>query len=323
MGSRKVPTYLIVLLIIGSGLAVDQLAFDGAGLNGLLGLFGGGIGGNVYSDDRAPIKFTFNKEGTTTALTSVETYVWFDWDKDGAVDLGEYPEGEIESLTSDGSSGLLTTQVAYPVGSDIYFQAHKATYESRTVIRRVDSVPSSYDGSALSVPNAVLMLTDTGASRVMVDAVLLVTSSGDYNWNTTAGGSDEPTIYFRHTSTSTDSGIATPEWTHWGTGKSYSGTKVIATFTNQDFIDLKPSGYDGIHIGATTTTIWFNTNGYFNDADVTGDEVFEMSFSMDISADGDIATIGMYNDIEMSDLAIGVIGSAVGTYETDLDFAES
>jgi hypothetical protein len=162
-----------------------------------------------------------------------------------------------------------------------------------------------------------MMLTDTGDSRVSVDAVLLVTSSGDYNYTT---GTTEPTCEFRHTSTSTDAGISTPQWTHWGTGKSYSGTVVVATFTNQDFTDLKPSGYHGVFIGASTTTIWWFTNGYFNDADKTGDEVFILSFGMDISAAGDIATIGMYNDIEMSDLAIGVIGSAVGTYETDLDF---
>ena len=315
--ARKVPTYLLLILIIGSGLAVDQLAFNGAGLDGLLGLFGGGLGGNVYSDERAPMKFTFNKQGTTTALTSVVTYVWFDWDKDGAVDLGEYPEGEIESLTSDGTSGLLTTQVAYPVGSDIYFQAHLATYETRTVVRQVEKLPQSHDGSALSVPNANLMLTAAGDSRVMVDAVLLVTDTGDYGYTS---GTTEPTIYFRHTSAATDTGIATPAWTHWGTGKSYSGTLVIATFTNQDFIDLKPSGYDGIHIGASTTTIWWNTNGYFDDADITGDEVFEMSFTMDISAAGDIATIGMYNDIEMDDLIIGVLSGGVGTGETNLDF---
>ena len=319
MGSRKINTYVMILLIIGSGIAIDQVALGGTFTNPIFeALFGGGIGGITYGDQVAPLKFTFNKQGTTTALTSVEVFVWFDWDLDGAVDMGEYPNGEIESLTSDGSSGLLTTQVAYPVGSDVYFQAHKATYESRVVVRNLNAVPSSYDGSAMSVPNAVLMLTDTGASRVMVDAVLLVTSSGDYNYT---AGTNEPTINFRHTSTSTDAGIATPQWTHWGTGKSYSGTVVVATFTNQDFIDLKPSGYTGFHIGASTTTIWWFTSGYFNDADVTGDSVFELSFTMDISAAGDIATIGMYNDIELDDLAIGVLGSnGVGTGETDIDF---
>ena len=100
-----------------------------------------------------------------------------------------------------------------------------------------------------------------------------------------------------------------------------SGTVIVATFTNQDFIDLKPAGYHGVHIGAATTTVWWFTSGYFNDADQTGDEVFTLDFTMDISAAGDIATIGIYNDIEMSDLVIGVLGSAVvGTVETDLDF---
>ncbi|MCK5644446.1 MAG: hypothetical protein KAJ19_26840, partial [Gammaproteobacteria bacterium] len=171
MGNRKINTWVFIVLILGSGLAIDQIFLEGQILDGMLSL--GGIGGNVYSDTVAPLKFTFYKQGTTTALTSVEVYAWFDWDLDGAVDMGEYPLGEIETLTSDGTSGLLTTQIAYPVGSDVYFQSHLASYESNVVIRNLASVPNSHDGSAMSVPNAYMMLTDTGASRCMVDAVLL------------------------------------------------------------------------------------------------------------------------------------------------------
>lgn len=314
MGSRKIPTYALILLILGSGLAADQLLFEGQFLNGVIGLFTGGGG---VSDEVAPLKFTIYKKGTTTALTSVEVYGWFDWDQDGAVDLGEYPEGEIETLTSDGTSGLLTTTIAYPVGSDVLFQLHKATYESGVVVKNLPSVPSSYGGAAMAVPNAYMILTDAGDSRVSVDGVLLVTASTDYNYT---AGTTEPTIQFRHTSASTDTGIATPQWTHWGNGKSYSGTVVIATFTNLDFTDLHPQGYNGIFVGDATTTIWWFTAGYFNDADVTGDEVFILEFLMDISADGDIATIGMYNDIEMKNLAIGSLSGGVGTGETGLDF---
>ena len=315
MGNRKIPTYVLIILILGSGLAIDQIFLEGQFLDGALGLVG--IGGNVYGDTVAPLKFTYYKQGTTTALTSVEVYAWFDWDLDGAVDLGEYPLGEIETLTSDGTSGLLTTQIGYPVGSDVYFQSHLSTYESRVVIRSLASVPNSYDGSAMSVPNAYMMLTDAGASRVSVDGSLLVTSSTDYNYT---AGTTEPVCTLRHTSASTDTGISTPKWTHWNTGKSYTGTVIIATFTNQDYVDLKPTGFDGVYIGAATTTVWKFISGYFNDADVTGDEVFTWDFTMDISAAGDIATIGIFNDIEMSDLVIGVIGSPIGTGETDLDF---
>lgn len=319
MGSRKVPTYLIVLLILGSGLAVDQLAFDGQVLDGFLGLFGlGSIGGNVYNGQVAPLKMTPYKEGTTTAITSVECYAWFDWDGDGAVDLGEYGSGgEIETLTGDGSSGLITTNVAYPVGGEVWFQLHSSSYEVLQVKRVVASVPAGYDGDAIAVPNAFMILTDTGTSRVLVGQELLVSGSTDYNY--TLSGS-EPTLSFRHTATSTDAGISSPQYTHWGTGKSYSGSIVVATFTNQDFIDLKPAGYDGVHIGASTTTIWWFVDGYFNDADVTGDEVFSLQFTMDITGDGDIATIGMYSDVEMGDLAIGVLNTQIGTYEDNLDF---
>lgn len=314
--ARKVNSIVLVLLILGSGLAVDQIAFDGAGMNFLIDLFGGGIGGNVHGQ-RAPQKFTPYKEGTTTALTSVETYAWFDWDGDGAVDLGAYPEGEIENLVGDGTSGEISTQVAYPVGGKVWYQMHSSGYEVTQISRVVESVPNGYDGAAMAVPNAYMMLTDTGVSRVSVDGTLLVSGSTDYNYT---AGTDVPTVQFRHTATSTDAGIGSPQYTHWGTGKSYSGSIVAATFTNQDFIDLHPAGYDGIHIGGATTTIWWFTDGYFNDADQTGDDVFILEFSLDISADGDIATIGFYSDVEMKDLAIGVLNTQIGTYEDNLDF---
>lgn len=317
MGSRKVNTWVIVLLIIGSGLAADQLLFDGAGLNALVGLFDGGIGGNIYNGDVAPQKFTPYKKGTTTALTSAEVYAWFDWDNDGAVDLGEYPNGEIETLSGDGSSGLVTTNVHYPVQGDVFYQIHVSGYEVMQISRKVGSLPSGYDGDAIAVPNVFLILTDTGTTRISVDGTLLVSGTTDYNYT---AGTSEPVLTFRHTSTSTDAGISSPAYTHWGTGKSYSGSIVVATFTNQDFIDLHPAGYDGVHVGGATTTIWWFVDGYFNDADQTGDEVFQFDFTMDISADGDIATIGFYSDVEMKDLEIGVLNTQIGTYEDNLDF---
>lgn len=316
--ARKVNSILLVALILGSGLAFDAIVLDSMIFNGIADFLGGGIGGSVYNDgDVAPMKWTPYKKGTTTAITSAEVYAWFDWDNDGAVDLGEYPNGEIETLTGDGTSGLVTTNVHYPVGKNVYFQVHSSSYEVLVIERSVNSLPSGYDGDAIAVPNAFMILTDTGASRVSVDGTLLVSGTTDYNYT---AGTTEPVCTFRHTATSTDAGISSPAYTHWGTGKSYSGSIVAATFTNQDFIDLHPAGYDGIHIGASTTTIWWFVDGYFNDADQTGDEVFTLDFTMDITAAGDIATIGFYSDVEMKDLAIGVLNTQIGTYEDNLDF---
>lgn len=314
MGSRKVNTWVLLALILCGGFAIDQLFLEGQITTGITSLF---VGKNKYDGETAAMKFIPYKKGTTTAIVSVEAYGWFDWDSDGAVDLGEYPLGEIETLTGDSSTGEIETQLGYPVGGEVFFQLHSSSYEVLQIVRSVSSVPNGYDGSALGVPHAFMLLTDTGASRVSVDGSLLVTSSTDYNYT---AGTTEPVCTFRHTATSDDAGISSPQYTHWSTGKTYSGSIVIATFTNQDFIDLHPDGYSGVHVGGSTTTVWWFTTGYWNDADQTGDDVFLLSFNMDISAAGDIATIGMYSDVEIDDLEIGVIGSAIGTYETDLDF---
>lgn len=286
-------------------------------IQGISNLLGGNIIITPPPGGSTPQKFYLYKEGTSTALTNVEVYAWYDWNGDGAVQLGEYPAGEIESLTSDGTSGLVTTQLEYPIGKSVYYQCHKATYETVTLERVRSSLPSAYDGSALSVPNGFMTLTDTGESRVSVDGSLLVSGSTDYNYT---AGTTEPIVQFRHTSTSTDSGINEAAYTHWGNGKVYGGTFVGVVYTNQDFIDLHPDGFDGVFVGATYTYTWYWVDGYFNDNDVTGDEVFTLEFNMDITAAGDIYQIGIWNTVELDDIQIGVWGTQIGTIEDNLDF---
>ena len=261
-------------------------------------------------------KFTLTKRGTATAVEGATVYAWYDWNKDGAVNLGEYPEGEIETLTSATTTGLVTTAMEYPIGEEVLYQIHKSGYEVETFARARASIPAAHDGSALVVPSCFLTLTDTGATRISINGELLVSGSTDYNY-TLSGAT--PSAEVVHTATTGDAGITEKAFTHWGTGKVYAGTMLIATYTNQDFIDLKPDGYSGVFIGPTTTTVWYNVDGYFNDADVTGDERYSMFFNFDISAAGDIATIGLYNGIEVSDLNIGVLNTQLGTYEDNID----
>lgn len=275
------------------------------------------LGGSVINDGKtAPVKFSLIKRGTATAVETADVYAWYDWDGDGAVDLGEYPEGEIETLASAATTGLVTTSLDYPVNRDILFQIHKAGYEVETFARRRTTIPASHDGSALAVANVLLSLTDTGASRVSINGELLVTATTDYNF--TLSGA-EPACEFVHTATTGDAGISEDAFVHWSTGKSYAGTFLGMIFLNQDFIDLKPSGYSGVFTGASNTYVWYFVDGYFNDADVVGDERYSLFFNLDISAAGDIANIGLYNGVEVDDLSIGVWNTVLGTEETGLD----
>ena len=256
------------------------------------------------------------KRGTTTAIASVEVYAWYDWDGNGAVNMALYPAGEIEQLVSS-ATGVVSTSVSYPIGRDVLYQCHVATYESETFARNRAELPPAHAGAALSVPNVYMTLTDTGVTRININGELIATGTPDYNY--TLSGST-PDVMFRHTSTSTDSGINEKAYTHWGTGLSYGGTFIGATFTNQDWIDLDCNGYDGVFIGATTTYVWWFTDGYFNDASTTSDDIFTLTFcNMDIDAAGDIATIGLYNTCETEDIESGDWTTVIGTSETGLD----
>jgi len=264
----------------------------------------------------APHKFTLSKRGTTTAVETATVYAWYDWNSNGLVDLGVYPTGEIETLASAATTGLVTTSIEYPIGKEVLYQVHKAGYEVETFSRTRGSLPSAYDGSALSVQACFLTLTDTGASEIRIGGELLVTESTDYNF--TLSG-DEPTAEVTHVSDTGDSGITEQAFTHWGTGKDYAGTFLGLTMLQADFAKLQPKSFSGAYTDGTNYYVWYFTDGYFNDAEVTGDQRFIMSFGLEISAAGDLAIIGFYNGVEASDLELGMWNTVLGTEETNID----
>ena len=298
MGKNRNRNIAIVVILI---IAVGAVAMTPAGQqftadfvqmleDGWNNLFGAG----VITGKVAAQKFILYKRGTVTALADATVYAHYDWNGNGLVDLGEYPDGEIETLVSATTTGLVTTVLEYPVGRDALYQIHLATYEIETFARARDSIPAAHDGSALSVPACYITLTDTGVSRVSVNGELLVTASTDYNY--TLSGAN-PSVEFVHTATSSDAGINEQAFTHWGTAKVYAGTFLGVIFLNQDFIDLNPDGYSGVFIGATNTYVWYFVDGYFNDAEITGDERYSLFHTLTITAAGDYANIGLYNGV--------------------------
>lgn len=308
---------VLFLIILGGGILFGPQILNA------LGLGGGGFDPfdpDPPAQDTVAHKFYVYKRGTSTAVSAPTVYAWYDHDGDGAVDLGEYPNGEIETLAGT-TDGLVTSSVEYPIGEDVYYQVIDSSYETEIFVRSRDSIPNAHDGSALAVTNVFLTLTDTGSSRVTTTgAGLLVTSSGDYNY-TTHGTT--PRCTFQHTATSTDAGVWEDGWTHWGNGKVYAPSFVGMTMTSLDFGDLVPdmSYWDGVYNDGTTAYLWKNVpKAYFYDADDDGAAIFEHVWYFNINDAGDIATIGIYNGVETEDQIIGVWGSAIGTYETDLDF---
>jgi len=264
----------------------------------------------------APHKFVLTTRGTVTALAGADVYAWYDWNGNGLVDLGVYPTGEIETLSSAATSGLVTTAVEYPIGQAVLYQVHKAGYEVETFSRIRATIPNAHDGSALSVYGCALTTTDTGATEIRIGGNLLVTESTDYNF--TYSG-DEPTAEVTHVSDTGDAGITEQAFTHWGTGKAYAGTFLGITMLQADFAKLQPKGFSGAYTDGTNYYVWYFTAGYFNDADVAGDQRFTMAFGMEISAAADLAIIGFYNGVEASDLELGMWNTVLGTEETNID----
>lgn len=268
----------------------------------------------------APQKFTLYQRGTTTAIETASVYAWYDWNGNGLVDLGAYPDGEIETLSSAATSGLVETGMEYPIGEPILYQIHKAAHEVETFSRTRSTVPAAHDGSALVVPSCFLTLTDTGQTEVHIQGQLLVTTTGTYNYVT---GGDEPEVQFTHVSVTGDTGINEQAFTHWGTGKDYVGTFIGVIMTNQDFLDLQLDGYSGFFRGDANTYVWYFVDGYFNDGDTTGDERYSISCFMDISDVGSLASIGVYNGVEAKKMPIGSWNTVIGTIETIISVVDA
>jgi hypothetical protein len=336
LGKRKIGNGTLAVILIAAVLVGTYSApYIAGGINQLIAFFSGNNGGNIIDDPNqqfAPQTWTLYKRGTTTAIAGAEVYAWFDWDGNGLVKLGEFQGfdeanqlvgGEIETLSSAATTGVVTTSIEYPVGKFVSYQIHASGYNVETVKRSVISVPPAFDGSALSVQNVYLTAIMAGTSSVAVDGTTLVTDSGDYNYT---AGSTSPVCTFRHTPAASDTGLVEVGYTHWGTGKVYAGACVIMTMTEQDFIDLAPdtSYWDKtINLAGTVTMVKFLSAlpEFWYDANDDGNGAWEYGFAIGpITAAGDIATIGLYRGILMSSLDAGVIGSALGTYETGLDF---
>jgi hypothetical protein len=228
----------------------------------------------------------------------------------------------------------VTTGFEYPIGEFFYVQFHKSGYQSGIVKKAMYGTRNS-DGSAKSLGNVAVRATDTSAAdRVdSTGAGLLVTATGDYNY-TTHGTA--PRLTLQHTAATTDAGFSSqthPDfdsgatWTHWITGKVYASTFIGMVMTNQDAIDLDPEMdyWDERIVGASNTYfikyVTDDMDGLFYSDNDDGPAIFEWEFYFDIHADGDIASIGIYQDVEYDDALIGQWSTNyLGTYETDLDF---
>jgi len=283
------------------------------------------------------------EDAVATKVANADAFVWFDWNQDGVMQRstfegivdGELVNGEIEQLASAATTGVVTSGYDYPIGEYFYFQIVVASYQTE-VFKKVMIGSRNFDGSAKSVGNIHIRATDASATdRISTTgAGLLVTSSGDYNY--TLYGTT-PKLTFRHTAVTTDAGFSSQthadfddatSWTHWGNGKVYAATFVGMVMTNQDATDLDPdvAGFWDERIPGATNTIFIKwitdvEDGLFYSSDDSGPAIYEFDFYFDINADGDIASIGVYQDVELDDALIGQWGSAyLGTYETDLDF---
>jgi hypothetical protein len=249
--------------------------------------------------------------------------VHFDWDGDGQVDLGEYPDyGEIETCTA--SSGVITTSAKYPVGFDIWFQLHASGYQVSTVKRTVPEPASGWNGeTALTVPSTSLVLLDTSitvtASAVGTAGTVSLATGTDYNYTTNGVN---PTVTFRIQCATSDAGIGQAAYTDWSTGKAYHGTFFGFNVALTDKSDFTLSTEFDI-IDDDGTNAWYGWNipsVIFNDAADDDDGYYEISVKFTaISGEFEILLANIYDGLLQTSFDQCAYGTADGS-ETSLNF---
>jgi len=293
--------------------------------------------------------YVAKEDAVATKVSSADAFVWFDWNQDGVMQRAPFEgvyvdedteelilvNGEIDTLASGSDpSGYLVSGHEYPIGEYFYIQVVVSAYQTE-VFKKIMFGSRNSDGTPKSIGNLLLRATDSAATDSVqaTGAGVLVTDSGDYNYTTYT---TSPKLTFSHTAATSDAGFSSqlhPDfgdgtyWTHWGNGKEYAGTFIGMVLTNQDATDLDPDmDYWDERIPGASNTIFLkwitdDMDGMFYASDDDGAAIFEWDFYFDIHADGDIASIGVYQDVELDDALIGIWGSNyLGTYETNLDF---
>ena len=333
--NTQLAVFAIVLVVGGTYFApqIMQLGEDVYTF-----VFPGDDGGGTGYDptmDFASHSFILYTNGNSTVVESAAVYAWYDWDGNGLVKLGEFTGisggvlggGEIETLSSAATTGVVTTSVEYPIGEFVSYQVHKSGYEVMTFERVRSSIPNAHDGSALAVTNCHLIASADTTASVLAGTTLMVSGTTDYNY--TLSGT-QPMCTLRLTPAVTDSGIEGKGYTHWGTGKVYGDSFIGMAMLTADanVLGADPADWDEIVNDGTYTLFkkfFVNLPEFFYDADDTGLGIYEFKFQLGygdgITGDGDIYQIGVWSDVLATSLGVhGNWGSADGTLEDNLDF---
>jgi hypothetical protein len=272
----------------------------------------------------APISFEVQKAGAVGTHPSATAYVWYDWDGNGQVGLGAYPDsGEIETV-SLGTDNRITTGEFYPVGASVWFQLHAASYQVIEVSRKVPAPVIGWDGTtALSVSAVQMVLLDTAitvtASAVGTLGTVTIDTSTDYN--STLNGVN-PTITFRITCGTDDAGIGQPSYRDWSTGLSYHGSFFAFDVALTDKSDFTVGGTAFDYIGDDGTNAWYvwDIPNIFNDAGITTDGYAEITVSFTgISGAFEVLLANVYDGVLATSFSQFSFGTADGS-ETSLNF---
>lgn len=313
--------FIITLIVVGGGTGLGIAGYQNPVYDAVQALGAWLFPGAVTPGQPVRVTTTVYKMGAESTNPAATGYVWYDWDGDGLVDIGNVDSGAGEIETLSASSGVITTNTYYPVSGDIYVQLHASSYEVVTYKRTVPSPALGWDGTtAIPIGNMPMVALDASGTVTVVatgtSAVAMVTSSGDYNY-TTYGTS--PSIDININCPTSDSGIGTESYTHWGTGKGYHGTFLAIKFVLTEKANLIFSDYDYIFDDGTSQWICWDIPSIFNDADLTDDGTYTKEFSLTIVGAFDWDEINVYNQVLETNFGQGSFGTQ-DYQETDLDF---
>lgn len=318
---NQIWTALVVsLIVVGGGVGIAQAGYPNIVNDAVMYIASLIWGGSLTPTQEVRITSTVYKQGAEATYPSATAYVWYDWDHDGSIDLGNIDTGagEIETLST--TSGVFTSAHYYPVGGSVYFQLHASTYESVEYMRTIPKPADNWDGvTAIPLGNMPMILLETQIIVTVseADAGLLVTSSGDYDYGT-YGTVASMTI--RVSMNQTDHGMYTPAYTHWVTGEAYHGSFIGITMDAADSGNCVFSSYNGYEDQGSYTYVWWDlSSAIFNDADLTDDGAYSLVFTITCVGAFDWNTIGAYNSLKATEFGQQAWGSADGS-ETDIDF---
>jgi hypothetical protein len=200
--------------------------------------------------------------GSHTDINSGWSYIWYDADRDGIIDLDQEVETVVSSINEYDSTST------YPTGANIYVFADADGYYPQDKQFVIPEIPSEYDGVTPQPVGIVHLIKKTSDLDVNIFVPYIANGS-------------QTSMSIAMRITDADTGFGGTEMIDFDSGRVYTSPILVAGILHSDVPNIMFYDYDRMFSGPTHNYFFWELDRWFNDADVETDSIHALTLAMD------------------------------------------